>query len=103
MLGILLDGGVIWALTAMLGDSDVLSTGTTIMSALAVGLTFWLSALFLGPAIGLFALFPGVLVAGLIFLLVCQLPPSRAGAATAILTVYKIALTLLFAAMFSRG
>lgn len=94
MLGILIDAGVIYGLTAMLGDSDVVGFGTLVLCALVIGVTNFVAFLFLGSTIGLLALFPGLILAGLVFLLLCQLPPGRAAAATAIFGVVRVALIL---------
>lgn len=99
MLGILIDAGVIYGLTAVFGDSDVVGFGTLLLCALAIGVTNFVAFLFLGSTIGLLAFLPGMLLAGLVFLFLCQLPPGRAAAATAIFAAVRVGLYLTLASL----
>jgi hypothetical protein len=101
MLGLLLDGAVIMLLIYLVNQGQEMDLGPAVISALVIGIGSWIAVLALSPSIGIFSLLPIFGLAILVIWMVSGLPLGRAAIAGTVFGIYKIVLSLVFAATMS--
>ena len=99
MLGILLDSAVILGLAALFNEGETPGWGMAIVTALGVSFGSVGCVYLLYDYVGILSIIPMPLVAGILLWGVCDVPFKKALIAGGILFVYKIAITLFWAAV----
>ena len=101
MLGLILDAAVIMLIIALINKGQELNWGPAIISALVIGVGSWICVAFLGPALGIFAVLPMLVVAIVVIWMVSGIPLGMASVAGVIFIVYKIGAAVALPAMMA--
>jgi hypothetical protein len=95
MLGVLLDGAVMWTVLYVLSEGEI-TFFNALWVAFVVAFPMTLVVVFLGPTLGLMAVVPIAGLAWLLTMLGTQLSPKHSAIAAAIFLVYKAIMIGLF-------
>ena len=99
MLGLLLDAVAIIAIIYIVNQGQQMDFGPAIISALIISVSGWVCIFALGKALGIFAIAPLLIVSIVVIWMVSGVPLGRAVVAGVIFMVYRVLLSLAFAAM----
>ena len=101
MIGLIIDAAVIGVIIAVMESDEFPGWGVTILCALAISVSTWLLSMALPGLWALLGIVGGAVVGAFVISALCGMSLKRAGIAASIFLVYRIAISFLWAAMFS--
>jgi hypothetical protein len=103
MLVLLLDAAAIIAIVYLVNQGEQMDLMPAVLCGLGIGVGCFVIQLALVNVLGQFTLIPMALVAIAVIWMVAQIPLGRAAVAGVIFIVYKIAISLALATIFSTA